>query len=156
MQTYTVHEPPGGPTDRMERAERLVFVKDGFSLVAALFAPFWMLAHRLWLALLIYLGALAGIELIVWALDLTQQVAGWITLGLHILVGLESDAIRRWTLARGGYRQIASVTGRGWNECERRFFDAWLAEQPFVAPTPREGGRSGAGRLSPLALGPGR
>ena len=29
---FTVHEPPNAPADRLERAEQLVFVKDGFSL----------------------------------------------------------------------------------------------------------------------------
>jgi hypothetical protein len=161
MQTYTVHEPPGGPADRIERADRLVFVKDGFSLAAALFTPFWMLAHRLWLALLIYVAALAGLELAVWAADLMQETAGWIMVALHVLVGFESDAIRRWTLGRRGYRLIGSVTGRGWDECERRFLEAWLAEQPFVSPKALEaqpgwGSRGTGGRLSPLAFGPGR
>ena len=159
MQTYTVHEPPGGPADRIERAEKLVFVKDGFSFAAMLLTPFWMLAHRLWLALLIYLVALGGFELATWAFGITQQSAGWIMLALNLLVGFEGDAIRRWSLRRRGYTMIGSVTGRSWDECERRFFEAWLADQPYVAPPrPSEGGwGSGTrGRLNPLALGPGR
>ena len=39
MLTFTVHEPPNPPADRIERADKLVFVKDGFSWMAALFAP---------------------------------------------------------------------------------------------------------------------
>jgi hypothetical protein len=161
MQSYTVHEPPGGPADRVERAERLVFVKDGFSFVAMLFTPFWMLANRLWLALLVYIVALVGLELVVWASGMGQQAAGWIMVALHVLVGFESDAIRRWSLARRGYKLIGSVTGRSWDECERRFLTAWLAAQPFVAPKALEGqpgwgSRGTEGRLSPLALGPGR
>ena len=54
MLTFTVHEPPNPPADRIERADKLVFVKDGFSWMAALFAPLWMLVHRLWWALLGY------------------------------------------------------------------------------------------------------
>lgn len=161
MQTYTVHEPPGAPADRIERAERLVFVKDGFSLMASVLTPVWMLFNRLWLALLAYVLVLAGLEAIVWAAGLSPKAAGWVMLGLNVLVGLESDAIRRWTLARRGYTLIGSVTGRSSDECERRFFDAWLEQQPFVSPKAPEsqsgwGSRSSGGRLSPLALGPGR
>ena len=44
MLTFTVHEPPNPPADRIDRAESLVFIKDGFSWIAALFAPLWLLA----------------------------------------------------------------------------------------------------------------
>ena len=47
MLTFTVHEPPSPPPDRLERAESLVFVKDGFSWTAALFGPVWLLVHQL-------------------------------------------------------------------------------------------------------------
>ena len=30
MRTYTVHEQPNPPADRIDRAEKLVFIKDGF------------------------------------------------------------------------------------------------------------------------------
>ena len=36
---YAVYEPPQRPADRLSRAESLVFVKEGFSWPAALFAP---------------------------------------------------------------------------------------------------------------------
>ena len=57
MRTYTIHERPDPPADRVDRAESLVFVKDGFSWVAALFAPLWLLVHRLWWPLLGYIVA---------------------------------------------------------------------------------------------------
>ena len=40
MLTFTVHEPPNPPADRVDRAESLVFIKDGFSWAAALLASF--------------------------------------------------------------------------------------------------------------------
>lgn len=161
MQTYTVHEPRHGPTDRLERGEALVFVRDGFSLAAAALTPFWMIANGLWLALLAYLAALIGIELIIWALGIGQQTAGWIMIALHLLVGFESDAIRRWSLGRRGYDLVGSVGGRNRDECERRFFEGWLKDQPYVAartlpPPPGVTGHGTGGRLSIMALRPGR
>lgn len=162
MQTYTVHELPEGPADRVERAERLVFVKDGFSLMAAVLAPLWMLANRLWLALLIYVVALVGFEVLAWLAGLSQQVAGWIMLAAHLVIGLEADSIRRWSLARGGYRFVGSVTGRSWDDCERRFFETWLKDQPLFSPGSLAAARDSelrsgtGGRLTTMALWQGR
>ena len=131
MLTYTVHEPPDAPSDRIDRAERLVFVKDGFSWTAAVFTPIWLIVHRLWWPLLGYivLSALCG-----WLGSLFDS--GWstlATLALHLLIGLEADTLRRWGLQRRGWRTVGSVTGRTADECERRFFDMWLPAQPVIA-----------------------
>ena len=63
MLTFTVHEPPNPPADRVDRAEGLVFIKDGFAWFAALFAPLWLLMHRLWWALLGYVVLAAVLQL---------------------------------------------------------------------------------------------
>ena len=131
MLTYTVHEPPDAPSDRIDRAERLVFVKDGFSWTAAVFTPIWLIVHRLWWPLLGYilLSVLCG------GLGSLFD-SGWgtlATLALHLLIGLEADTLRRWGLERRGWRTAGSVTGRTADECERRFFDMWLPAQPVIA-----------------------
>jgi uncharacterized membrane protein len=131
MLTYTVHEPPNAPSDRIDRAERLVFVKDGFSWTAAVFTPIWLIVHRLWWPLL---GYILLIVLCTWLGSLFDS--GWstlATLALHLLIGLEADTLRRWGLQRRGWRTVGSVTGRTAEECERRFFDMWLPAQPVIA-----------------------
>ncbi|MEZ5817378.1 MAG: DUF2628 domain-containing protein [Hyphomicrobiaceae bacterium] len=161
MQTYTVHEPADGPRDRLERGEELVFVREGFSFLAAIFTPFWMIAHGLWLALVAYFVAVIGLELIFWAAGVGQNAAGWAMVALHLLVGFEADAIRRWTLGRRGWTVVGSVSGRNREECERRFFEAWLKDQPYASranlpPPPGVMGPGTGGRLSVMALRPGR
>ena len=134
MITFTVHEPPSPPPDRLERAESLVFVKDGFSWAAALFGPVWLLVHRLWWALLGYVVICAGMEAVRWAAGLDP---GWVTvgaLGLALLIGMEAGTLRRWRLDRKSWRMIGSVSGRKADECERRFFEEWLPKQPVVPP----------------------
>lgn len=133
MLTYTVHEPTNPPSDRIDRAEGLVFVKDGFSWAAALFAPIWLLLHRMWWPLLGYIVLSGLFELIRWG---TNVGSDWITLaviGLHLLIGFEADTLRRWTLDRSGARTLGSVSGRNADECERRFFEEWLPGQPLIA-----------------------
>jgi hypothetical protein len=155
---YTVHEPVDGPRDRLERGEQLVFVREGFSWAAALFTPFWMMAHRLWLALLGYLAVSAALLVLLAAMGLTVPAGRWVMIAVHLLVGFEADSIRRWTLRRRGYDIIGSVTGRNRAECERRFFEAWLPGQPYVSPSlpPPPAAAGTGGRLHVMALRPGR
>jgi hypothetical protein len=134
--TFTVHEPPELTGDRLLRAEGILFVKDGFTWSAALFAPIWLIVHRLWWPLLGY-AATVGLLEAVRALEVVNP--GWITLAsvaLHTWIGFEADALRRWSLERSGWRTLGSVSGKTAAECERRFFDQWLPEQPVVAVTP--------------------
>jgi hypothetical protein len=136
--TFTVHEPPNPPADRIERAERLAFVKDGFTWSAALFAPLWMIVHRLWWVLLAYVVLGGAVEA---AQSLLDFNAGWVTLfavALNILIGFEASGLRQWELDRKGWHSLGSVSGRNLAECERRFFEGWLPAQPLVtAPPPR-------------------
>jgi Protein of unknown function (DUF2628) len=134
MLTFTVHEPPDPPADRVDRAEKLVFIKDGFSWLAAVFAPIWMIAHRLWWPLLGFL-VLAGVfEAIKRITGVDERWVGVAMLALNVLIGFEADTLRRWALARRGWRTLGSVTGKTAAECERRFFEAWLPSQPIIAP----------------------
>ena len=61
MPVYTVHEPPPREDeDAPTPPDRFAFVRDGFHFWAFLLAPLWMLWHRLWLVLLLYLVAMHG------------------------------------------------------------------------------------------------
>jgi hypothetical protein len=130
MVTFTVHEPPDPPADRLDRAESLIFVRDGLSLSAALLAPLWMALHGLWLALAAYAVVVAALTVPFIALDVQSHWAAVALLGLHLVIGWEAASLRRWTLDRRGYRFVASVAGRSAADCERRFFEAWLPGEP--------------------------
>jgi hypothetical protein len=132
MIAFTVHEPPDPPADRMDRAESLVFVRDGFSLWAMLFAPVWMALKGLWLVLL---GYLVVIALLTVPFVLVSGGEQWLALALtllHLLIGFEASSLKRWTLDRKGWRYVASVTGRSTGDCERRFFEEWLPGAPLL------------------------
>ncbi len=109
MKLYTVHaEPPRaqtGPEGWPEpKARPAVLVKEGFSLGAFLFGPFWFLFHRLWweaAALLVAELALAFL-----APDPFGAVA---SLALQLLVAFEARDRLRARLARQGRPQLAVV-----------------------------------------------
>jgi len=128
---YTVHEPPDPAADRLDRAESLVFIGDGFSWAAALFAPLWLLANRLWLPLLGYV-ALIGLIVAGGIVLGVETATGLAVLALHLMIGFEADSLRRWSLENAGWQMLGSVTGDSLGECERRFFEAWLPTQPII------------------------
>jgi hypothetical protein len=143
MLTFTVHEPPDPPADRIDRAEKLVFIKDGFSWAAALFGPLWMIVHRLWWALLGFVVIVGSLQLIGKLAVVDQRWMALAGFAVNLLVGFEADTLRRWALERRGWRMLGAVSGRTFDECERRFFEAWLPAQPILtpsAPPPRMGG----------------
>ena len=133
MTVYTVHEPPNPPADRLDAAEQLVFVEDGYSWPAALFTPFWMMAHRMWLPLLFYLAAVVALGLVLLGLGVTFDWMLVTALALHLAIGSEADSLQRWALERSGWRMLGAVTGQSLEECERRFFESWLSKQPIIA-----------------------
>jgi Protein of unknown function (DUF2628) len=140
MSVYTVHEPPPRRNhDTLAHSERFVFVRDGFSWPAFLVAPLWMLRHRLWLALIVYL-------LVVFALAAATRVLGagdWVlAIGILValLVGFEASTLRRYGLARRKWKYLGVVVGDDLESAERRFFDAWAAGRvPRPAPPPPSG-----------------
>jgi len=135
VSAFTVHEPPHSGGSRLEQAERLLFVADGFSWRAALFSPFYLIMRGEWLALLIYAAAAAVLSGILALAGAREDWYVWTVILLNVVMGFEASEIKRWSLGRSGWREVAAVLGRGQEEAERLFFDAWL---PTAADGPRE------------------
>lgn len=133
VQAYTVHEAADSPADRDDRAEALVFVRDGFQIAAFILPPVWMLSKRIWWPAVAYVLAIAALTVFVHLIAVDERWISFGFLAIHLLVGFEADSIERWSLERRGYRLIASVTGTSYEECERRFFENWLERIPAVA-----------------------
>lgn len=94
MRAWTVHLPPD--------AAEPVLLREGFSVWALLFGPLWLLWHRCWLA------ALGALVLAVALAFLMPPL----TLALAVLLGLHGQDLRRWTLARRGWRLAHVVMAR--------------------------------------------
>src|SRR3984957_9348499 len=98
MSVYTVHEPPRRAGTAAANVERFAFVRDGFSWWAFLFAPLWMLRHRMWLGVIGYVVIAGAIEVPVKLSGAPGFAASVIGLLLGLLVGLEAGTLRRFTL----------------------------------------------------------
>jgi hypothetical protein len=125
MSVYTVHEAPAR-AGASSAAERFVFVRDGFSWWAFLFAPLWMLWHRMWLVFLGYAVISGGIEFALVRFGASRAAISLVGLVISLLVGLEASTLRRLTLHRRGWTNVGVVSGDKLEDAERRFFDAWV------------------------------
>jgi hypothetical protein len=141
MSVYTVHEPPLRAADAVPDPERFAFVRDGFSVWAFLLAALWMLWHRMWLVLLIYLVVAVGGEAALRYAGVSGPVLGLVAVLIKLLIGIEAGTLRRFTLARRGWKNVGVVSGDVLEDAERRFFDAWVRAAP-------------AGRIEPSAAPP--
>jgi hypothetical protein len=135
MPAFTVHEPPPRDADiDADTADRFVFVRDGFSMWAFVFAPLWMVWRRLWLSLLIYVVAMALLQTGLWAIGASILVKFIVGVLVALLIGFEGPTLRRWTFARRGWINHGVVVADDEETAERRFFDAWMAREARPAP----------------------
>jgi Protein of unknown function (DUF2628) len=152
MPTYTVHAPPPRRGETTSAPERFVFVRDGFHVWAFILAPLWLLAHRLWLAFIIYVvgyGLLGGTLVFLRVPASAQLLAG---MAIALLVGFEAPSIWRWTLSRRRWTALGFVVGEDAEMAEQRFFSNWekpAAEAPASRPAPPAPGYS-----TPVRRGP--
>ena len=145
MNFYTVHEPPDGPADPIDRAETLKFIGDNYTKSAVVLGPFWLISQQLWLAFMGYVGIIGLVGLVVLAFGLSPR---WIPLAigaLNIWLGFEGAGLQRWALARKGWLDLGTVSGRTLDEAERRFLESWLQERATASSVGGTGGIGGGG-----------
>ncbi|MCG7392748.1 DUF2628 domain-containing protein [Microvirga sp. ACRRW] len=136
MTTYTLHLPrdarPGDPA-ALEEAE---LVKDAFSWGAFFFTFLWFFFHRLWLAGLGVLVLVLAFGALMQLLDVHEAAGAVAGLLLQVLIGLEANSLRRWTLSRHGYVLADAVTAADKDEAEAKAFARWLAPRPAALRNP--------------------
>lgn len=122
MPVYTVHAPIAGSANPSARADKTVFVRDGFYVWALVFGPLWLAFHRLWLALIGYLVVTGALEGAMALLHTPEGAQGWAMLLLNVLLGFEASTLRRWTLKRKGFAHVGVAVGKNIEDAERNFF----------------------------------
>ena len=136
MPAFAVSEPPENHLRASEHADRIIFLRERFSLGAFLFGPLWMIWKRQWIVLIIYLVVVGFIE---YGLQVVGM--GWLVLAfvfglIQLLIGLEATTLLRWTRVRHGWRDCGVVIADDLEMAERRFFES-RAARPAPGPVPR-------------------
>jgi len=137
---FTVYEPPNVARDRVDRGLELVFVKDKFTWLAAIFPAVWFLVKGLWLELIVFL---VGASMLTWGIEasgVASTLSGMLLLIVQIVIGFEAGTIQSAALERRGWHLVGTVTGRNQDDAERRFFETWQPVEPAPGssgPTPQ-------------------
>lgn len=137
MLTFTVHEGPDAPADRIDRADALEFVKDGFSWPTAVFPPVGLAGTGLWIAAALYFVGMLLLLLFANAVGMSDPWCALMIAAIHVYMAFELPSLRRWVLTRKGWRTVGVVNGASLEECERRFLESWLPDQPVLTVEPR-------------------
>lgn len=161
MQTYTVHEKRLSAEEIDDRADNLVFIREGFTFLVLFVPALWFLFQGLWRALFLYillsLALMAGLG----ALGVSETVMAAGGFILNVMFAFEARDMQRAKLERGGYVLRAVVSGRSLEECERRFIAEWLPaarrereRQAAAAAKPAEGGGGPATSVPVIGMFP--
>jgi hypothetical protein len=132
----SVHERPDHAAELEQRADELVFLRDGFSLPVAILPPVALIYRRAWLATLVYLALAASIVVGLDALGAGPAAYVLALLVLGIVFGFEAVNFERWSLNTFGWTEVGVVSGANFEECEIRFFNAWHPVQYKPAALP--------------------
>ena len=132
MAIYVVMEPPG----RTEAADATIFVRDGFSWLAFLFAPLWLAWHRLWIEaglafIVMSLLSMAGQEL---GLGLASSL---LSLLVSLYVGLEGQGLRIAALRRRGWHEWGVVQAGRLDDADIRYALEVEGHAEETTPAPR-------------------
>lgn len=136
MPVFTVHEPPLRATADLPDPERFVFVRDGVYVWAFLLTPLWILWRGLWLVFIIYAAIAIAIETAMHYAGFGTGSIVLVQLLLSLLVAVEAASLRRFSLARRGWKNIGIVSGDDLEDAERRFYDAWITGAPAGREVP--------------------
>jgi uncharacterized protein DUF2628 len=130
MPAFAVLEPPGHADTAIGQADRFIFLHEKFSPSAFLFGPLWMIWHRLWLELLVYLAGLVAIGSGLYLLDIGGPATTILIFGLiQLLLGLEATTLVREMRVRYGWRDCGVVIADDLDLAERRFFGDQVARR---------------------------
>ena len=122
VRIYTAHLRPARPP---------VLVREGWSWGAALFGPFWLLAHRAWVPGVIVLSVV-----VLGLLLLSPALQPVMALGLGLQLGLLGRDLVRWSLDRRGYALAHVLAAADQEAALGRLLDA-RADLAAVMARPR-------------------
>jgi hypothetical protein len=152
---YSVYEPPVPETDVIARADRLAFVREGFSWAALLVPLVWLLYHRMWIEFVVLILVYVGLQLAFGGNAQGQALTAWAGLAISVLFAFEANDLRTASLERRGYRLAGVVSGRDRVDAERAFFVRWLPEQERTQPVTPLPPRRDTGARTPRPRGEG-
>jgi len=90
----------------------------------------------MWLVLALYVAVTVGLETALRYAGVSSFILSLVGLLISLLVGIEAGTLRRFTLARRGWKNVGVVSAYDLEDAERRFFADWVRAAPTVRSAP--------------------
>jgi hypothetical protein len=124
MATYTVHLLPEAGLS----AQKPIFLKEGFNILAFLFPLFWALYYRLWLYLVLLMGYMLALMLVAQSEMISMLGLIVLELAMHVYVGMVANDWLREKLGKKGYLFSDVTIADSRMRAEQRYFDRCFAK----------------------------
>jgi hypothetical protein len=134
MPRYSVHARSAKPEAIRADADKIRFVKEGFSWWGFFFPLPWLLIKGMWETLVLVILALIAIGAASAELYLPDAAILVLCFGINLVIGFTGNDLYRWTLQRRGLTDIGPASGDGRDEAELRFFMALPPAPPSPVP----------------------
>jgi hypothetical protein len=135
MRFYTIHE---RPAQKAGGDAEVLAIASGFRWWAAIAPLLWLLWHRLWLGVALYLLFSVALGIAFALGDIAEPAATAIGLAVSLLIGLSAADYRRWTLERRGWRLVAVLRAEANVDAEDLYIRHRRAGRPVAAvPQPQ-------------------
>lgn len=129
MKIYTIYAKETDPN----LLENAIFIKEGFSWLAAILHFFWALYHKMWWVSFILLAIGVSLTLLeingYIALDIIQAIR----FGLLLFIGSNFNDWHRYTLKKKGYIFYGVVSAKNEDEASYKFLTNMLQRNTFVS-----------------------
>lgn len=130
--TYTVHIPPADNRPDEERTMDTVFIKEGYSIWAGLFGPFWSLANGMWIEAAAHFGGIIVLSILMDLIGFNAEaISSTITLA-NLIFGLFARDLQRSYYQNLDYQMDSVVIGKNYDDCEARYFETREKEAQVI------------------------
>src|SRR5262249_16212343 len=106
-----------------EPAERMILVRESFSFWALIFNIFWLIAHRLWRVLALYMVAVIAVGVAGELLHLAEGLIFIAQLFLQVMLAVHAHDLQGSSLVRRGYRMVGVLAAESEMHAERRYHE---------------------------------
>ena len=124
MPRYSIHARSAKPEAIRADADKVRFVKEGFSWWGFFFPLPWLIVKGMWEVLVLVILALIAIGVASANLYLPDAAILVLCFGINLLIGFIGNDLYRWTLQRRGLIDLGPASGDDRDEAELRFFMA--------------------------------
>ena len=116
---FNVYEKP----ESSDPADRVVLVREGFSIWALLLNAFWLIGQRMWAVLAIYIVLMVAVMHVAQTLQVSEPASVLLQFFLQLLLAFHAYDLKGWTLKRRGYRLAGILTGLSETHATRRYYE---------------------------------